>query len=154
MSMPEPLYYEDLEPGSTYVAPDRIIAEQDLQLFAEISGDDHPIHTSEDYARSTPFGRRIAHGPFGIALAIGQFGRIPDFRETVIAMTDVRDWRFKAPMFIGDVITVEVTITSKALRRTGVGSIERHFRLLKGDGTLAQEGFSGMLIACRSHTST
>ena len=154
MNVAEPLYYEDVAVGTTYVAPNRIIVEEDLQLFTKISGDDHPMHTSENYARSTPFGRRIAHGPFGIALAIGQFGRIPGFRETAIAMTDVRDWRFKAPIFIGDVITTEVIITNKELRRSGVGLIERHFKLLKADGTLAQEGISGMLIACRKKTST
>lgn len=148
--MTRPLYYEDLAPGAMFIAPERIIVESDLSLFAQVSGDDHPIHTSDDYARSTPFGRRIAHGPLGIALAIGQFGRIPGFRETAVAMTDVRDWRFRAPIFIGDAITVEVTIVDKHPKRPGTGLIERRFRLLKADGTLAQEGMSGMLIACRT----
>lgn len=149
MDPAKPIYFEDIAPGAQFVAPERIIVEDDLRLFAQVSGDDHPIHTDEDYARSTPFGRRIAHGPFGIAMAIGQFGRIPGFQETAIAMTDVRDWKFRAPIFIDDVITLEVTILSKTLRRPGVGLIDRRFRLIKTDGTLAQEGQSGMLIACR-----
>jgi len=147
--MTGPLYYEDLVPGAIFIAPERTIVESDLALFAQVSGDDHPIHMSDDYASSTPFGRRIAHGPLGIALAIGQFGRIAGFRETAIAMTDVRDWRFRAPIFIGDVITVEVTIVAKYPRHPGAGLIERRFRLLKADGTLVQEGMSGMLVACR-----
>lgn len=147
--MAEPIFYEDIEPGTVYRAPERVIVESDLAIFAQISGDDHPIHTDEAYARNTPFGRRIAHGPFGIALAIGQFGRIPGFQETAIAMTDVRDWKFKAPIFIGDIITVEVCVLEKSQRKPGVGLIERHFRLLKADGTLAQEGRSAMLIMCR-----
>lgn len=147
--MSEPIYYEDLTPGAVFMAPEREIVEADLSLFAQVSGDDHPIHTSDAYAGTTPFGRRIAHGPFGIALAIGQFGRIPGFQETAIAMIDVDAWAFKAPVYIGDVITVEVSILEKKLRRPGVGLIQRGFRLLKADGSVAQEGRSAMLIACR-----
>ncbi|NYT44633.1 MaoC family dehydratase N-terminal domain-containing protein [Alcaligenaceae bacterium] len=147
--MVEPIYYEDLTLGDIYLAPERIIVEEDLSLFAQVSGDDHPIHTSDTYAQSTPFKRRIAHGPFGIAMAIGQFGRIPGFQETAIAMTNVNNWKFRIPIYVGDEITVEVCILNKALRGPCVGLIERGFRLTKADGTVAQEGRSSMLIARR-----
>ena len=143
------LYYEDVQVGAEFRVPGRSVTEQDLDRFAEISGDDHPIHTDEQYARATPFGRRIAHGPFGIALAIGLFGRIPEFRDSALAMTDVREWVFRAPVYIGDSLSLRVTIVAKRITRSGNAIIDRRFELTKADGSVAQEGLSGMLIARR-----
>jgi acyl dehydratase len=143
------LYYEDVQVGADFRVPGRSVTEQDLDRFAEISGDDHPIHTDEQYARATPFGRRIAHGPFGIALAIGLFGRIPEFRDSALAMTDVREWAFRAPVYIGDSLSLRVTIVAKRITRSGNAIIDRRFELTKADGSVAQEGLSGMLIARR-----
>ena len=143
------LYYEDVQVGAEFRVPGRSVTEQDLDRFAEISGDDHPIHTDEQYARATPFGRRIAHGPFGIALAIGLFGRIPEFRDSALAMTDVREWAFRAPVYIGDSLSLRVTIVAKRITRSGNAIIDRRFELTKADGSVAQEGLSGMLIARR-----
>ena len=143
------LYYEDVQVGAEFRVPGRSVTEQDLDRFAEISGDDHPIHTDEQYARATPFGRRIAHGPFGIALAIGLFGRIPEFRDSALAMTDVREWVFRAPVYIGDSLSLRVTIVAKRITRSGNAIIDRRFELTKADGSVAQEGLSGVLIARR-----
>jgi acyl dehydratase len=144
------LYYEDVQPGACFHVPGRVVTEQDLDRFADISGDDHPIHTDEQYARATPFGRRIAHGPFGIALAVGLFGRIPEFRETTLAMMDVREWTFRAPIYIGDLLSLQLTIIAKRITRSGRGIVDRRFQLMKADGSVAQEGLSGLLIARRA----
>ena len=146
------LYYDDVPVGATFHVPGRVVTEEDLARFAEISGDDHPIHTDENYARATPFGRRIAHGPFGIALAIGLFGRLPEFRESALAMTDVREWVFRAPLYIGDNLSLRVAIVAKRITRSGNAIIDRRFELAKADGSVAQEGLSGMLIARRDRS--
>ncbi|MEZ0603232.1 MaoC/PaaZ C-terminal domain-containing protein [Paraburkholderia sp. IW21] len=143
------LYYEDVEVGRRYSIAGRSVNEMDLALFAMVSGDTHPVHVNALYAASTEFGQRIAHGPFGIALAIGLFGRIADFADTAIAMTDIRDWSFRAPIYIGDTLNLEMTIVAKRLTRSNRGIIDRHMQLLKQDGTVAQEGTSGLLIARR-----
>ena len=143
------LYYEDVEVGSSFFVAGRRITEEDLLQFAAISGDQHPIHMDEDYARATPFGRRIAHGPFGIALAIGLFGNIPEFQESTLAMVDIREWSFRAPIFIGDVLSLDLAVVGKRITRSGKGIVDRRLRLLKADGTVAQEGVSGLMIALR-----
>jgi acyl dehydratase len=147
------LYYEDVPVGASYRVEGRAITEADLHQFAQISGDDHPIHTDEAYARGTAFGRRIAHGPLCIALAIGLFGRLPQFKKATLAMTDIREWKFRAPVFIGDVLSLELDIVAKTPPRRGAGIIDRRLRLLKADRTLAQEGLSGLLLACRDTAS-
>ncbi|MBT2304863.1 MaoC family dehydratase N-terminal domain-containing protein [Variovorax paradoxus] len=144
-----PLYYEDVEVGVTYCIAGCSITEEHLAQFADLSGDHHPIHTDEDYARASMFGRRIAHGPLGIAIAIGLFGKIPEFQETTVAMTDIREWSFRAPIFIGDVVTLQLTIVGKRVTKSGRAIVDRQFRLVKADGTVAQEGVSGFLIKRR-----
>lgn len=147
--MAEKLFYEDIEPGMTFVTGSRTIVEEDLLSFARVSGDNHPIHVDAYYAAATEFGRRIAHGPFGIAMAIGLFGTLPEFRETAIVMMSIDTWRFSAPMFIGDTLHLELTIGEKRLTRSGRGVVERHFRLVRADGSVPQEGDSPMVVARR-----
>lgn len=144
------LYFEDIEVGARFDVPGRALTEADFEQFAKISGDHHPIHTDEEYARTTIFGRRIAHGPLGVALAIGMFAKLREFHKATIAMTDIREWNFRAPVFIGDLLSLEVTIVAKRRHRDASGIVERRIRLLKQDGTVAQEGLSGLLMACRT----
>jgi acyl dehydratase len=141
------IHFETAEVGMHFRVEGRVVTEQDLLGFAQISGDRHPVHTDAAWAARSPFGQRIAHGPFGIALAIGLFARIEAFRETAIAMTDVSDWQFRAPIYIGDKLSLDMTIAARRTTRSGRGIIDRRLRLLKADGSIAQEGLSGMLIA-------
>ncbi|NDZ18797.1 dehydratase [Variovorax sp. WS11] len=147
---PPDVYFEDVEVGARLAVPGRAVTETDLLDFARLSGDHHPIHIDEAYARDTPYKHRIAHGPFGIALAIGAFSKLQQFQKAAIAMTDVREWTFRAPVFVGDVLSLEMTILSKRRTRVAAGVVDRHLRLRKQDGTIAQEGLSGLLLACRT----
>ena len=144
------LYYEDVEVGASFSVPGRTVTEVDIALFAMVSGDTHPIHTNALYAAHTQFGQRIAHGPYGIAMAMGLFGRIPEFIDTAIAMTDIRDWVFRAPVFIGDTLRLEMAITAKRVIKPSHGIIDRYIQLIKQDDTVVQEGTTGLLIARRS----
>lgn len=144
------LYFEDLSVDRTFVSPGRTITEADLVNFAMISGDWHPIHTDAEYAKATPFGQRIVHGPFGVAIAIGLFGRLTGFEATAIALLDIRDWRFAAPIFVNDTVHLEMRIAG--LRRTSRGDrgiVDRHMRLVRQDGATVQDGHMGLMIACR-----
>lgn len=147
--MSAPIYFEEAEVGMHFAVEGRCVTEQDLLGFAAISGDQHPVHTDAEWAATSPFGQRIAHGPFGIALAIGLFAKIDAFRDTAIAMTDLSEWQFRAPIYIGDTLSLELTIVGKRTTRSGRGIIDRRMRLIKQNGTVAQEGLSGMLIAHR-----
>ncbi|TDA68014.1 MAG: hypothetical protein D9V47_08885 [Clostridia bacterium] len=60
--MAQGLYFEDFAPGQEFLTARRTVTETDIVNFAGLSGDFNPLHTDEEYAKTTPFGRRIAHG--------------------------------------------------------------------------------------------
>lgn len=140
------IFYEDLVEGAVFESIPRTLTEADFLGFGAISGDEHPIHVDADYAARTEFGQRIAHGPFGIALAVGLFCQFAEFHDTAIAMIDFREWVFKMPMFIGDEVRLRMTIGERYLTRSGRGVVVRHFELVRADGTIPQKGSSAMLI--------
>lgn len=77
-----------------------------VQKFAEVSGDFNPIHVDEDYAKTTKFGRCIAHG----ILVVGFFSRaLVDTWGAGIYLG--QEIKFTNPVFIGDTVLVTVTLT-------------------------------------------
>ena len=77
-----------------------------VMKFAEVTGDFNPIHVDEEYAKSTKFGRCIAHG----ILIAGFFSRaLVDTWGTGIYLG--QDMKFTNPVFIGDTVLITVTLT-------------------------------------------
>jgi 3-hydroxybutyryl-CoA dehydratase len=85
----------------------REITARDIETFADLVGDHNPVHMDEEYAATTRFGRRIAHGMLSAglisaAIANGWPGAIY-FSQTL---------QFRAPVYLGDTVTTQVTITT------------------------------------------
>jgi len=78
----------------------KTITENDIELFAEVSGDFNPVHVSEEYAKKTFFGGRIAHGVIPIGLLSAAMAKLPGL---VIFLS--QSVRFLKPVRIGDTIT-------------------------------------------------
>ena len=103
--------YADLHVGMSFRSPGRTITDADLVAFAGLTGDYSELHTSDVYARASPFGRRIAHGMLGLAYAHGlMWPRTGELRETAIAFLGITDWKFTGPIFVGDTIFVNYRI--------------------------------------------
>jgi acyl dehydratase len=102
----ETLYFEDLEEGMTWQTAGRTVTEADLVAFAGVSGDFNPIHVDAQYASASAFGERIAHGALVLAIATGLRQQEGRFRGTLKAWLGMRDWRFRAPVRIGDTLAV------------------------------------------------
>ena len=81
----------------------RVITEEDILRFAEITGDRNPVHISEEFASQTRFGERIAHGILTAGLISAVIGtKLPGPGCLYLSQTLV----FRAPVKIGDEITV------------------------------------------------
>ena len=149
MTPPTNLFFEDFRPGQRFESGVREVTEDDLARFTDVSGDAALIHTDAEVARQAGFKSPIAHGPLGIAVIFGLLHDTQLVERTAIAMVDL-DWRFTAPVFVGDALRYEMTITR--CRRTATrpaGVVNRHFRLINQDNLVVQEGSSAFLVQAR-----
>ena len=85
-----------------------LVSEQDLILFAKASGDANPIHLDEEYAATTQFKQRIAHGMFSGGLISAALASDLPGPGTVYLGQDLQ---FKRPVYIGDQLTVKLTVS-------------------------------------------
>ena len=108
--MSQPIYFEDIELNSVRHTQGRTITETDIVVHAGHTGDFYPHHMDAEFARTTPFGQRIAHGTMTFAIAVGlKAGTV-----NPVAFTYGFDrLRFPKPVFIGDTIRAKATITLK-----------------------------------------
>jgi acyl dehydratase len=147
----EALYFDDVAEGRHFVSLPRIVTEADLLSFTEVSGDRHPIHTDDRFARTTVFGQRILQGPFGIAIAIGLFGQFTQFTKSAIALTDIGEWKFRAPVMIDDELTLHMTIEGKRRLSSGDrGIVQRRMVLQNQAGQSVQSGIMGLMMWCNA----
>ena len=105
--MNKPFAFDDLEIGMSAEIT-KVTADNDIRAFAALTGDDNPVHLDEDFAKTTRFGGRIAHGMLTASLISAVIGtRLPGpgciYVEQVL--------RFKAPVRIGDEVTARVTVS-------------------------------------------
>ena len=98
--------FEDLELGMS-ASVSRTVSEADILMFAGVSGDTNPVHLDQEFAASTMFGGRIAHGMLSAGLISAVFGtRLPGPGSIYLSQT----LKFKAPVKIGDTVVARVTV--------------------------------------------
>ena len=108
MTLPEPqtLYFEDVSVGMRE-SHAKEVTSADIVGFADLSGDRNPIHLSDEYAKQTPFGGRIAHGIYTASFISALIAtRLPGPGAIYISQT----LRFLAPVRINDTVTTSVEV--------------------------------------------
>lgn len=98
----------DLKIGDQF-SKTKQITDAVVRAFAELSGDYNPIHLDEEFAKTTRFGRRIAHGMISGALISAVLGN--EFKERKIIYLS-QTMKFIAPVFIDDTVTATGTVTN------------------------------------------
>jgi acyl dehydratase len=128
----------------------RTVTETDVVNFAGLSGDFNPIHLDAEGTKDGLFGRRVAHGVLGIALATGFLDSLGLFGTTMGAMLNIEEWTFTAPIFIGDTLRLELSIESLRLTSKGnAGVVARRLRLINQNDDVVQNGVITVLIHSR-----
>jgi 3-hydroxybutyryl-CoA dehydratase len=107
-----PRYLEEFVENEVLLSARRTITEADVLSFAALTGDWNEIHTSEEVARESRYGQRIAHGAFIFAVSIGLLQGDKATQPHVIAFLGVERLRFVRPVFLGDTIRVRQTVRS------------------------------------------
>jgi acyl dehydratase len=141
-------YLEDLAAGMRFSTAGRTITEADVVAFAGLSGDFNVIHTDAEYAKSSVYGQRVVYGLLGLSIATGLLDRLGTFSGSAIAMLGITDWRFTAPIFIGDTVHLELTVLAVRPSRSKPdrGVVERQFEIVNQHGAVVQAGRIDVLV--------
>jgi acyl dehydratase len=147
---PRGMYFEEFQIGTEVVTQARTITEADIVNFAGVSGDYNTIHTDAEYAKSTPFGERVAHGLLGLSIASGLGMQLGFLDGTVIAFTGL-EWKFKNPIKIGDTIHMVGKVKqTKAMKAMGGGFIILDTRVLNQRNEIVQQGEWTLLMKSKA----
>ena len=76
--------YDEVNAGDVFESPARKITEEDIMTFADLTGDHNDIHVSEEFAKKSRFGTRIAHGMLIMGIANGMYVELGIFRNSVL----------------------------------------------------------------------
>jgi len=123
--------FDELEVGERFATEARTIGEADIIAFATLTGDTHPQHTDAQWAETSRFGERIAHGLLVLSCAAGL---VPFDPDRVVALRKVSDAVFKAPVKIGDSVHVEGEVTRTRELDDEHGLVECRWKVLNQHG--------------------
>lgn len=98
----------DIKIGDKF-STERHVTDELIRKFAQVSGDYNPIHLDEEFAKTTRFGKRIAHGMLSGAFISAVLGY--EFKARKIVYLS-QTMKFTAPVFIGDTVTAAGTVTN------------------------------------------
>ena len=106
------LTFDQFNLEDTFVSQARTVTEADVVNFAGLSGDFNPLHTDEEFGKTTPFGGRIAHGMLVAAMATGMANWTGVFEGTTIALME-QVIQYKGAVKFGDTVHLELKVAEK-----------------------------------------
>jgi len=104
-------YWEEFEIGARHPTYGRTITEGDVSLFCAFVGYHVPLFIDEEYAKTTPYGGRIAPSSLIMSISTGMTEGL--FRNTMLGVVGVERGRFLHPVRAGDTVRTEVEVISK-----------------------------------------
>ena len=136
-----------LSPGQTLTAPGRTIGAGDINLFAGLVGVFTPIHVDEVFAKASPFGTRIAHGPLAMATAIGMLTQTGILGERVIALLNL-NWDFCGAVKVDDIRSRVTLERQRPTSKPGREVANFVYEVINQDDQVVQRG--RMLVLVRA----
>ena len=143
-------YFEDFTDAMEFATLGRTMTEADIVNFCGFTGDFNPLHTDAVYASRSVFGERIAHGMCGFSMATGLLVRLNIFEGTIVAFYGIEQWRFRAPIKIGDTIHVVARVSETRESEKGRrGLVTFDLDVLNQDGALVMGGRIKTMVKMR-----
>jgi len=143
------LYFEEFEIGDEVVTRGRTITEADIVAFAALSGDWTSLHVDAEYAKTTMFGQRVAHGLLILSVASGLAARLGFMEDTVLAFRELT-WKFSRPVVIGDTVHVRAVVHQrKDMPRLGGGAVVFDISVLNQRDEIVEHGQWTVLFKSR-----
>lgn len=144
------VWLEDFRPGTVLRSPSRRITAADIDAYARLTGEDHPVHMDDAFARAAGFAGRITHGLFNLALIEGLKAAIGGFERSVVASLGWSDIRFTAPLYPGEEVHLQLEfLSARPTSKPGRGLATERGILFKADGTEVVRGDHLVLLLNR-----
>ncbi|TSD40416.1 hypothetical protein FFI94_032420 [Rhodococcus sp. KBS0724] len=146
--MSRTIYFDDIVVGLEFESAARTIGEADIITFAGLSGDFNALHTDAEFAATTHFGQRVAHGMLIASISTGLRSDLDDFAMLAFLNTNRS---FSKPVFIGDTVRIRYRVNSTEPSTSGAsrGVVRLGLDVVKQDGTITQTGEDTILVATR-----
>ncbi len=104
-------YFDQIEVGETLESPGVTVTDWHVMQFAGLSMDFFELHTNDEYAKQTEYGRRVAHGLLGLAITDGLKNRSEFQVEAIVSLH--WSWDFVGPIFVGDTVKARLKVAEK-----------------------------------------
>ncbi len=142
------LFFDDFKIGDRFTSSSRTLTDAHFLFFAGYTGDNHPIHYDEEYARKTKFGGRVAHGLLLMGMtALGASPLSARLEEALIAFVE-QGCRFLRPAIVGDTVHPSLTVEKlEPKERSGLIRFKAELKNQRGEVVL--EGYHVYLLRCR-----
>ena len=141
------MYFDDIKIGMTVEIAPAVIEKEKMLSFAR-DYDNIPLHTNEEYAKNTPFGRLIAPGVMSFMSVWAKYLEVDFFGEELLAGKSTKIEWIK-PVFAEDVLTGKATVTNLVKRNAKNGLVEITIEAYNQKGDLVLTDVTEAIVKCR-----
>lgn len=142
------MYFEELKTGMTVDTAPAVIEKEKMVAFAR-DYDNIPLHTDEEYAKNTPFGKLIAPGVMSFMSVWAKYLEVDFFGEELLAGKSTKIEWIK-PVFADDVLTGKATITKLEKRNPKNGLVEITIEAHNQNGELVLTDVTEAIVKCKN----
>ena len=140
------MYFDELKLGMTVDTEPALIEKDKMIAFAK-DYDNIPLHTDEEYARNTPFGKLIAPGVMSFMTVWAKYLEVDFFGEELLAGRSTKiEWL--KPVFANDVLTGKASITKLVKRNEKNGLVEITIEIYNQNGDLVMTDVTEAIVKC------
>lgn len=141
------MYFDELKLGMTVATAPAVIEKEKMMDFAR-DYDNIPLHTDEEYAKSTPFGKLIAPGVMSFMSVWAKYLEVDFFGEELLAGKSTKIEWIK-PVFADDILTGKATITNLVKRNAKNGLVEVTIEAYNQNGDLVLTDVTEAIVKCK-----
>ena len=143
------MYFDELKLGMAVELEPAVIDKQKMLAFAK-EYDNVPLHTDEEYAKGTFFGKLIAPGVMSFLVVWAKYLEVDFFGEELLAGKSTKiEWL--KPVFAGDVLAGKATVTSLVRRNPKNGVAEVSFEVRNQNGDLVLTNVTEAIVKCKKN---
>ena len=141
------MYFDDLKIGMSVDTAPAIIKKEKMIAFAT-DYDNLPLHTDEEYAKSTPFGKLIAPGVMSFMSVWAKYLEVDFFGSELLAGKSTKiEWL--KPVYADDILSGKAAITNLVKRNEKNGIVEISFDVYNQNGELVLKDVTEAIVKCR-----